>query len=550
MNPILMKGRGRLLTFHNRAVFSTSAIHAKPIARDPTEQTKESVLVVNGPQGRINRAFPGPLNRTIISAEEDAVTRIWNSEIGKLLREADKESGHKKTIASLAKCAAGSRFLTGSLGKSAGVMHLIHPFKNSCSAQHLIYATSPMKFPKHVAYRGYGGVRTFTGSAPTTVKFVRDRGLDHAVEREKNLWPVLNTKDLIKLEPSKSLPISIISERKDSLKIPSRPIELIRKYPSVFQEFLPGGIRIHPHIKLTPEVLDIDSEELLVHQSDSYKQSVADRLLKLLMISRINKIPVKILDILKWDLGLPENYLKTLVPDFPDYFRLVGSEDSGHLELVCWSDELAVSVLEKKKLEGGSGYSNGMPIAFPVKFSKGFEMDKKVKKWLDDWQKLPYVSPYENALHLSAKTDESDKWAAAVLHEILNLFVAKKADRNDVLCIGEYLGLRSRFKRVLLQHPHFFYISSKNRTYTVVLKEAYRRGLLIENNPLMNIRNRYIHLMHTGKEHGKDLNIPSGSNQQKKRSAPENEGDAGGEDSEEENDRVSDGLSGSELSFS
>ncbi|XVF68601.1 hypothetical protein PTKIN_Ptkin11bG0015000 [Pterospermum kingtungense] len=94
----------------------TSAIHVKRIARDPTDQTEESVLVIKGPQGRINRAVWGPLNRTIVSAGEDATIRIWDSETGKLLRE---EAGHKKTVTSLAKSADGSHFLTGSLDKSA-----------------------------------------------------------------------------------------------------------------------------------------------------------------------------------------------------------------------------------------------------------------------------------------------------------------------------------------------------------------------------------------------------------------------------------------------
>jgi hypothetical protein len=40
---------------------------------------------------------------------------------GKLLKESDKESGHKKTIQSLVKSADGSHFLTGSLDKSAKV---------------------------------------------------------------------------------------------------------------------------------------------------------------------------------------------------------------------------------------------------------------------------------------------------------------------------------------------------------------------------------------------------------------------------------------------
>ncbi|KAK3006326.1 hypothetical protein RJ639_015935 [Escallonia herrerae] len=68
--------------------------------------TGESVLTIKGPQGRINRAVWGPLNKTIISAGEDAVVRIWDSETGKLLEESDKNTGHKKTITSLSKTLA------------------------------------------------------------------------------------------------------------------------------------------------------------------------------------------------------------------------------------------------------------------------------------------------------------------------------------------------------------------------------------------------------------------------------------------------------------
>lgn len=97
----------------------TSAIHVKHIAADLDDQVADSVLVLKGPQGRINRAVWGPLNKTIISAGEDAVVRIWDTETGKLLKENDKEVGHKKTVTSLAKSTDGSHFLTGSLDKSA-----------------------------------------------------------------------------------------------------------------------------------------------------------------------------------------------------------------------------------------------------------------------------------------------------------------------------------------------------------------------------------------------------------------------------------------------
>ncbi|KAJ6890813.1 hypothetical protein NC651_024350 [Populus alba x Populus x berolinensis] len=97
----------------------TSAINVKSIADDPSQQSGESVLTITGPTGRINRAVWGSLNKTIISAGEDSVVRIWDSETGKLLKESDPEVGHKKPITSLTKSADGSHFLTGSLDKSA-----------------------------------------------------------------------------------------------------------------------------------------------------------------------------------------------------------------------------------------------------------------------------------------------------------------------------------------------------------------------------------------------------------------------------------------------
>ncbi|KAK8958108.1 Eukaryotic translation initiation factor 3 subunit I [Platanthera guangdongensis] len=59
----------------------TPTIQVKRIARDPNDQVGETVLTIKGPQGRINRAVWGPLNKTIISAGEDAVVRIWDSEV-------------------------------------------------------------------------------------------------------------------------------------------------------------------------------------------------------------------------------------------------------------------------------------------------------------------------------------------------------------------------------------------------------------------------------------------------------------------------------------
>ncbi|KAL4559182.1 hypothetical protein LXL04_031316 [Taraxacum kok-saghyz] len=374
-------------------------------------------------------------------------------------------------------------------------------------------------------YHSFHEATTTASSVVASINWVRDRGLDHAVEKERDLKPMIEVKNLIISEPSKSLPLSIISDKRTSLGIPIRSIDFIRKYPSVFEEFLPGGIGIHPHIKLTPEILALDAEEQLLFERETQKQDVADRLLKLLMIARINKIPLSVIDRLKWDLGLPNDYTQTIVPQFPDYFQVDSSGDE--LELVCWSDKLASSVMERKST-----------ASFPLQYSRGFELDKKFKKWVDDWQKLPYISPYENAFHLQAKSDESDRWTVAILHEILHILVPKKTEKDNLLFLGEYLGLRSRFKKALLQHPGIFYVSSKLHTHTVVLREAYKRDLLISKpqHPLMALRSNYIHLMYTVKDQNKSKNAEAGTKKQKPRQVSNEEEDDDDDEDEDEDE--------------
>lgn len=158
-----------------------------------------------------------------------------------------------------------------------------------------------------------------------------------------------------------------------------------------------------------------------------------------------------------------------------------------------------MSVMEKRAESQGE-YKKGMPLAFPLQFSKGFDMEKKVKKWMEEWQKLPYISPYEDGWNLAPKSDLGEKWAVGVLHEILHLLVPKKTEKENLLVLGECMGLRSRFKRALADYPGIFYVSNKIRTNTVVLREAYKRDLLVEKHPLMGMRYHYIHLMNKGKE--------------------------------------------------
>jgi hypothetical protein len=131
---------------------------------------------------------------------------------------------------------------------------------------------------------------------------------------------------------------------------------------------------------------------------------------------------------------------------------------------------------------------------------RGFELHKNVRKWLDEWQKLPYISPYEDGTHLGPRSDITEKRTVAVLHEALSLTIGKKMEKEVLVKLGEALRLPPGFRKVLAKHPGIFYLSHKLRTQTVVLREAYRRHMLVVKHPMMGIRYQYLHLMHMGKE--------------------------------------------------
>ncbi|KAL8110922.1 protein WHAT'S THIS FACTOR 9, mitochondrial-like [Apium graveolens] len=168
---------------------------------------------------------------------------------------------------------------------------------------------------------------------------------------------------------------------------------------------------VNPQFRITEEVVALSEEKGNVFRNGLYKKDLADRLLRLLMVGRISKILLRIVDCLKWDLGLPNNYVDSVVPEFPDYFCVRKVNGVVFLELVCWSEELAVSVMEKKARSGREGYSKGMSVAFDLKYLRGFEVDKKFKKWVEDWQKMPYFSPYESRVSFEGKREEFDGWS-------------------------------------------------------------------------------------------------------------------------------------------
>ncbi|XVF37814.1 hypothetical protein REPUB_Repub20aG0043200 [Reevesia pubescens] len=90
-------------------------------------------------------------------------------------------------------------------------------------------------------------------------------------------------------------------------------------------------------------------------------------------------------------------------------------------------------------------------------------------EWLKEWQKLPYTLSYADASHLDPRTDMSEKRIVGVFHELLLLTIQKKTERKNI-----------------------------SGTQTVVLREAYDCGRLIQRHPLVDIRERFASMMRKG----------------------------------------------------
>ncbi|KAL9266454.1 WHAT'S THIS FACTOR 9, mitochondrial-like protein [Drosera capensis] len=232
-------------------------------------------------------------------------------------------------------------------------------------------------------------------------------------------------------------------------------------YPSVFEEF-EGPKHGLPWFRLTEKAVEIDRDEREV-----YGKCMGDlrvRLKKLVMMSKEKRLPMKAVRELEWCLGLPEGF---------------------------WESA------DKNAMRRGD--DEAMPIAFPLFPSKGLRLKKKISDWLDGFQKLPYVSPYEDFSHLNPCSDEAEKRLVGVLHELLCLFVMNAVERKRLFGLKKYLGLPQKMDKAFERHPHIFYLSLRSKTCTAILKEAYKDKSAIEGHPLAEVRRKYVDLMKESK---------------------------------------------------
>ncbi|KAI3941668.1 hypothetical protein MKX01_018258 [Papaver californicum] len=271
-----------------------------------------------------------------------------------------------------------------------------------------------------------------------------------------------------------------------------------------------------PCFRLSDTAHLLDSQEQNIHQT--HEANTVERLSRVLMMLKSRTIPFQSLQPLKWDLGLADDFDRTLIPKYPDHFQVIkASNGTSSLSLAQWREEYVVSELQRanESIESNNGYrqfkSGGTSVAFPMSFPKGYGAQKKVKACMDAFQKLPYISPYEDSAHIDPNSDLMEKRIVGVLHVLLSLTIHKKTKRNYLRCLREEMNLPHKFTRIFTRYPGVFYLSLKCKTTTITLKEGYYRGKLVNEHPLASIRKKYYYVMRTGILYrGKGVNLITG----------------------------------------
>ncbi|KAJ4700950.1 protein ROOT PRIMORDIUM DEFECTIVE 1-like [Melia azedarach] len=344
--------------------------------------------------------------------------------------------------------------------------------KNLSSCNHRLYS-----LPSFV-----NSVRSFS---LWSMKKVPD--LESALSRNRR-WIVNNQiKNIILRCPNQVVTVKYLQKKFKTLDLQGKALNWLKKYPCCFEVYLENN---EHYCRLTKPMISLVEEEVYVREMQ--EPVFAERLVKLLMMSRNQRLNVVKLNEFKRNFGFPDDYIIRLVPKYPDTFRLVnysGRKSSMEIELVSWKPELAVSVVEASAQKQGTDpcFSGCLPLTWV-----------KSRERFDEFNATPYISPYLDPKGIEEGSKEKEKRIVGLIHELLSLTLWKKM---SIVKLGHFrreFCLPEKLNVLLLKHPGIFYVSNKYQIYTVLLREAYNGSELIEKDPLVIVKDKFGELMQEG----------------------------------------------------
>ncbi|CAN0902722.1 Protein ROOT PRIMORDIUM DEFECTIVE 1 [Linum grandiflorum] len=337
-------------------------------------------------------------------------------------------------------------------------------------------------------------------SIPKKQLRIRDHGYDNYMEVQKKTRRVLKFQSLILPHHNQTIPIS----RLDGLsrRLGFKQFEagaFILKFPHIFEVYEHPVQRIL-FVRLTRNALiqiRQEKEALLAQIPEAVV-----RLRKLVMMSGTGRIRLEHVRVARSEFGLPDDFEYSVVRQHPEYFRLVDARETRnkYIELVERDPKLAVCAIEKireREYRTRGLDAEDSRFSFLIDFPPGFKIGKYYRIAVWKWQRVPYWSPYEDISGYDMRSIEAqkrmEKRAVATIHELLSLTVEKKITLERIAHFRMAMSLPKKLKEFLLQHQGIFYISTRGnqgKLHTVFLREAYRRGELVEPNELYLARRK------------------------------------------------------------
>ncbi|KAK9219930.1 hypothetical protein WN943_008577 [Citrus x changshan-huyou] len=311
--------------------------------------------------------------------------------------------------------------------------------------------------------------------------------LESALSRNRR-WIVNNQiKNIILRLPSQVATVKYLQKKFKTLDLQGKAINWLKKYPCCFEVYFENN---EHYCRLTKRMMSLVEEEESVKEMQ--ESAYVERLVKLLMMSRNQRLNVVKLNELKRNFGFPDEYIIRILPKYPDMFQLVnysGRKSSMEIELVSWKPELAVSAVEASAQKQGT--EPCFSCCLPSTWVKSWEKFK-------EFNATPYISPYLDTKGLGEGSKEMEKRTIGVVHELLSLTLWKKM---SIVKLGHFkreFSLPEKLNVLLLKHPGIFYVSNKYQIYTVLLREAYNGSELIEKDPLVVVKDKFGELMQEG----------------------------------------------------
>lgn len=370
---------------------------------------------------------------------------------------------------------------------------------NSLSSPDPYQKSASMWVP--VKYKSSGGRR------PKKKMYHRVHELDKVMDLQKKPSLILQLKSIIQSQKHQSLLLRDL-EKEVGFVQKWNFMAVIEKYPSIFH--VGGGNRTPPYVRLTGKAEKIAGEE--AEAKELMEPILVKNLRKLLMMSVDCRLPLEKIEFIESELGLPDDFEKSLVPKYPEYFCVKNFNGKAHLHLENWDSSLAVTAREERIALEGILASNGCskkvriskdgnylgPHAFKMNFPAGFRPNVSFLEQLQRWQKMEFPSPYLNARRFEMVDPKARKRVVAVLHELLSLTMEKRMTSAQLdLFHSEYL-LPSKLLLCLIKHHGIFYITNKGARSTVFLKEAYDGSNLIEKCPMLLFNSKFVALCGRG----------------------------------------------------